>query len=61
MDKKLNILIEMDKDGKVTVSGNIQDPIFLMGMFSQAFAALSQYYAQETKIVKPQSSLILPG
>ena len=58
------IAINLLSDGGVNVSGPIHDPRLVINVLGKALNALSQYYVQEqgkAKIVKPQSSLILPA
>lgn len=61
---KAKLEIIMQSDGKVTVSGPINDPVFVTNLLSQGLNALAQYWAQkreeQNRIVKPVSNLILP-
>lgn len=51
-------------DGKITVSGPINDPVFVTNLISGGLNALAQYWAKQrdegARIVKPISNLILP-
>ena len=62
-DVELKII--MQGDGKVTVSGPINDPVFVTSLISSGLTALAQYWAKQrddqSRIVKPASGLVLPG
>jgi len=62
---KVKLEIIMFNDGRVTISGPINDPVFTSTLLSAGLNALSQHWdkqrKEESRIVKPQTSLILPG
>ena len=62
---KAKLEIALHTDGKVTVSGPINDPVFSMSLISGGLNAIAQHLAQQnqaaSRIVKPANGLILPG
>jgi hypothetical protein len=60
----IELKIIRQSDGKVTVSGPINDPRFVTNMITEGLIALAQYWAQQrneqSRIVTPPTSLILP-
>ena len=59
------ISINLLSNGSVNVSGPINNPIVVMDVFSKAFSALAQYYAQQadnaSPIVRPNPGIIVPN
>ena len=67
LEKGLRAKVEiiMQEDGKVRVSGPIDDQPLVIGMFASGLNSLAMHWAkkkaEESKIITPGKGLILPG
>ena len=61
---KASININLMEDDKVSVSGPIADPVFVMNLLGGALQGLTQFYLkqrqEQSRIVRPVNNLVLP-